>query len=78
MILSGGKGASCVPGDKENSKWIIWGSTLCTLHDSSLHAATVTECDKIHRGTCRSLILGIHLLDRAIKNFQKFHVKIKF
>ena len=51
MILSGGKGASCVPGDKENSKWIIWGSTLCTLHDSSLHAATVTECDKIHRGS---------------------------
>ena len=37
-----------------------------------------TECDNKQRRACRIFSLRMHVLDKAINIFKKFHVEVKF
>ena len=76
--MLGGWTGSWAPDDKKSSKW----STRCI----SLHDATTTECDKKKKTNKTKqnkkgvpvTEIWIHVLDREINIFYKFHVKIMF
>ena len=53
---------------------MICGSTRCI----KLHAATATKCVKKTKRACHLLKFWIHVLNREINIFYKFHVTIKF